>query len=69
VINLSSEVKQELIIIIVCALLGLLLSRIILFYAPKPNTKVINCELAEFHPDFTPAMKKACRNNKLNDTK
>lgn len=26
------------------------------------ETKVLNCSLAEFHPDFTPQMKKACRN-------
>ena len=26
-----------------------------------PRTKTIDCRNAEFHPDYTPAMREACR--------
>jgi hypothetical protein len=26
-----------------------------------PEERRVDCSLAEFHPDFTPAMRKACR--------
>jgi predicted short-subunit dehydrogenase-like oxidoreductase (DUF2520 family) len=29
-----------------------------------PERRVIDCSLASFHPDFTPAMREACRNRK-----
>lgn len=29
-----------------------------------PERRMIDCSLASFHPDFTPAMREACRNRK-----
>ena len=29
-----------------------------------PDRRIIDCSLASFHPDFTPAMREACRNRK-----
>ncbi len=29
-----------------------------------PERRVIDCSLASFHPDFTPAMREACRTRK-----
>lgn len=26
-----------------------------------PNERVVDCRMAEFHPDFTPEMKQKCR--------
>lgn len=40
--KLSDEIKQELLIILVCLLAGFALSKAILYYAPKPINK--NCQ-------------------------
>jgi hypothetical protein len=29
-----------------------------------PERRVIDCSMASFHPDFTPAMREACRTRK-----
>lgn len=56
-------VVREVLIILVCLVLGYLLSRVILSHYP-PKGKYINCSISEISPDFTPAMKEECR--KLN---
>jgi hypothetical protein len=35
--------------------------KIVQMYLPKPGEYVYNCSVAEIHPDFTPAMRRACR--------
>jgi hypothetical protein len=52
---------REIVIVIVCLVLGFFISRLVLHYAPTPKTKVINCSIAEISPDFTPEMKQKCR--------
>lgn len=52
---------REILIIVVCLCLGFAISRIVLRYAPEGNDRIINCSIAEISPDFTPEMKKACR--------
>lgn len=52
---------REILIIVVCLCLGFAISRIVLRYAPEGNDRVINCSIAEISPDFTPEMRKACR--------
>lgn len=37
------------------------LAYIILTHAPRTNERRIDCGVAEFHPDYTTAMKEACR--------
>jgi len=32
-----------------------------LFKWLAPNERVYDCSMAEFHPDYTPAVRKACR--------
>lgn len=32
--------------------------------ALAPERRIIDCSMASFHPDFTPAMREACRNRK-----
>jgi hypothetical protein len=34
---------------------------LVLLYAPRTNERRIDCSLAEFHPDYTPEMRKQCR--------
>lgn len=34
---------------------------IVQMYLPKGGEYVYNCSVAEIHPDFTPAMRRACR--------
>lgn len=55
---------RELLIVVVCLVLGFCISKIVLHYAPPSGTKIINCSIAEISPDFTPEMREACR--KLN---
>jgi len=38
-----------------------ILAALILMYAPRTNERRIDCSLAEFHPDYTPEMRKQCR--------
>jgi hypothetical protein len=49
---------RELLIVVVCLILGFALSKTIIHYAP--TNKYIDCSLAEISPDFTPEMKKQC---------
>jgi len=37
------------------------LAYLVLTYAPRTNERRIDCSLAEFHPDYTPEMRKQCR--------
>lgn len=53
-------VTREVILIIVCLILGYLCSRLILSYFPSPE-KYINCSITEISPDFTPEMREKCR--------
>jgi hypothetical protein len=55
---------RELLIVVVCLVLGFCISKIVLHYAPPSGTKIINCSIAEISPDFTTEMREACR--KLN---
>jgi hypothetical protein len=32
-----------------------------MLYSPAPRGRVVNCALAEFHPDFTPKDREMCR--------
>jgi len=34
---------------------------IVQMYLPKPGEIQYNCSIAEIHPDYTPAMRRACR--------
>ena len=52
---------RELLIVVVCLVLGFFISRIVLHYAPPYDTKVINCSIVEISPDFTPEMRQKCR--------
>jgi hypothetical protein len=49
--------------IIVIAFVGLvwLGINIVQMHLPKGGEYVYNCSVAEIHPDFTPAMQRACR--------
>ncbi len=60
---------RELLIVIVCLVLGFFISRIVLHYVPSHGTRIINCSIAEISPDFTPEMRKACRDAALTDNK
>jgi hypothetical protein len=53
-------VHREILIVVVCLILGFALSKTILQYVP--TNKYINCSLAEISPDFTTEMKNHCRN-------
>jgi hypothetical protein len=61
-------VAREAIIIVVCLILGFIISRVVLHYFPTQG-KYIDCSISEISPDFTPAMKEACRNRFTNDSK
>jgi hypothetical protein len=47
----------------VAAMLGLL-SYVAYMAVTQPHTHRVDCSLASFHPDFTPAMRKQCRGEK-----
>ena len=50
-------------VVIVISVIGLvwLGINIVQMYLPKHGDYVYNCSVAEIHPDFTPAMQRACR--------
>jgi len=54
-------VHRELVIVVVCLVLGFLISRVTLHYFPTAKERVVNCSLAEISPDFTPEMRQKCR--------
>lgn len=56
-IKLSDEVKQELLIICLCLVAGFFVSKIILYYSPKPKKECVVVD-----------SKKPCVSN-INDTK
>ena len=37
--------------------------------AQEHPTRMINCSIVEFSPDFTPAMRQACRDARMQPTK
>lgn len=53
-------VVREVLIILVCLVLGYLLSRVILSHYPQKGN-YINCSISEISPDFTPEMREKCR--------
>jgi len=57
--------------IIVIALFGLVCLGIgiVQMWLPKPGEIRYNCSIAEIHPDYTPAMKQACREQFKKETK
>ena len=57
---------RELLIVVVCLVLGFLISNTILPYFPASKEKVINCSIAEISPDFTTEMRQKCRGLKSN---
>jgi hypothetical protein len=57
---------RELLIVVVCLVLGFFISKIVLHYAPPHGTRVINCSIAEFSPDFTTEMRQQCRKLRSN---
>lgn len=57
---------RELLIVIVCLVLGFFISKIVLHYAPPHGTRIINCSIAEISPDFTTEMRNQCRKLKSN---
>lgn len=42
---------------------------IVQMWLPKSGEVRYNCSIAEIHPDYTPAMKKACREQFKKETK
>ena len=50
-------------IVVAIAVVGLawLGVNIVQMHLPKGGDYVYNCSVAEIHPDFTPAMRRACR--------
>ena len=50
-------------IVVAIAVVGLvwLGVNIVQIHLPKDGDYVYNCSVAEIHPDFTPAMQRACR--------
>lgn len=58
---MSNITKRETVKYLVGFLFGFLLWVFILSITPMPDTKVYDCSLAEFHPDFPPDVKEQCR--------
>lgn len=58
---MSNITKRETVKYFVGFLFGFLLWVFILSITPMPETKVYDCSLAEFHPDFPPDVKEQCR--------
>lgn len=53
--------------LIVLAVLAVFCTWLILIAAASgftPSKQMINCSMESFHPDFTPAMREACRTRK-----
>jgi len=59
---MSYTVERETVKYLVGFLFGFLLWVFILSITPMPETKVYDCSLAEFHPDFPAEVKEQCRN-------
>lgn len=47
--------------VLVAVLIGQALMAIYIFQYQSVQKRTLNCDLSEFHPDFTPEMKKQCR--------
>jgi hypothetical protein len=58
---MSNITKRETVKYLVGFLFGFLLWVFILSITPMPETKVYDCSLAEFHPDFPADVKEECR--------
>lgn len=54
-------VKRETVKYLIGFLFGFLLWVFILSITPMPETKVYDCSMAEFHPDFPKDVKEECR--------
>ena len=48
------------VVLVSCMWIGLIAASA----AFAPDKRVIDCSMASFHPDFTPAMREACRKRK-----
>ena len=61
--NLNTPVVREILIVIVCLILGYGISRFILtnIRGSEYNTRTYNCDLAEISPDFPVEVKQKCR--------
>ena len=57
--------------VIVISILGFIWLgiNIVRMWLPKHGTIVYNCSIAEIHPDYTPAMRQACRDQFKKETK
>ena len=57
-------------IVVAIAVVGLVWLGVIIvqIHLPKHGEYVYNCSVAEIHPDFTPAMRQACRNQFKKET-
>jgi hypothetical protein len=56
-------VLREIIIVIVCLILGYAISKFVLtnIRGSEYNARTYNCDMAEFHPDYPPEVKQKCR--------
>ena len=50
--------------LLVAFLIGQAMMTIYIFQHQGAQKRTLNCDLSEFHPDFTPEMKKQCRTPK-----
>ena len=53
-------IKEDILIAVV-----LIASIVIAYWTYPINSKIINCSIAEISPDYTNAMKEACRKERL----
>jgi hypothetical protein len=53
---------------LVAVLVAVALAWILWLVTPEEQYKVYDCSLAEFHPDYPPAVREECRRIRVNST-
>ena len=52
---------KNLVLVVIASVIAVALTWAIWFIAPREEYRVYDCSLAEFHPDYPPAVREECR--------
>ena len=59
---------KNLVLVVIASIIAVALVWIIWLVAPREEYRVYDCSLAEFHPDYPPAVREECRRIRINST-
>jgi hypothetical protein len=59
---------KNLALVVIACVIAVALAWIIWLVTPQEEYRVYDCSLAEFHPDYPPAVREECRRIRINST-